>query len=308
MRLGILAIALIFLSRNVVGMVIYSDTLILDGFRIEVEKDTVDLNDPNQIEYWKRDIKPLPKKVIWLHSLGALEGMSSNQFSLDSNLPMLNSIDAQRANFAISHGISWNSIALITNNIGVSIGCNLSQVQHSVLNAYLPELNQNQQPYNLTIQNNLLQAVVKSQMDQGLYELDTLSVPMERNRIKTVNIQMPLLLNYMHESKSDLWRFHGGMGVLIQYWELPAFEYTFIENRYLSYGQAQSVKTWNSSPVAILQIDRAFSNRNNFFVRCSGSWPSVGIQQQGIQTFMPNYWISLGWLWKFNNNPYIRAR
>jgi len=284
------------------------DTLILDGWTVEIDQDSLQPLSPDEIDHWAQDFKSLPPTIIWHHAIGGMAGFHSKPYGISSGKELLSSRDPSFRNQGWQTGLSMSTCAMLTNNIGIGLGLNYSEYHYATLSGKSVALAEGQLPYQLNIVNQNAQVIIQQPVGNDLYELDTLISPIQVNRRKVSMLQFPVLLRYVKESRSEIWRFHIGMGVLVQRSVLPDLEFAWVEDELVRINQEKGFSQWRNVPMLMLQVDRAFSSRNSIYLNFNGVWPNLPMRQGLVVTRLPNFWISLGWAWKFNNNPYIRAR
>ncbi len=285
-----------------------SDTLILDGWAVEIDQDSLEPLSPDDIDRWEQDFKPLPPTIIWHHSLGGVVGFYPKPLALGSGKVLLASRDENWQEAGWQFGVLGSSCAMLTNNIGIGVGASYSAYRFSTLTAKSIALLDGQLPYQLSVVDQNAQVIIQQPVGNDLYELDTILAPIQSSQQKVRMMQFPFLLRYVKESRSEIWRFHAGMGVLVEHVVLSNIELAFVENEMLGIKQEKGFSEWRNVPIMMIQVDRAFSSRNSIYFSANGIWPNLPLVQGEASTRLPNWWISCGWAWKFNNNPYIRAR
>lgn len=299
--------AFLFVSNLVLGYMV-TDTLILDGWAVELDQDSLEPLTSNEINEWERDFKKMPPTIIWHTSLGATLGWIQQPISLSTGGELLANRDVDTPDYAWQLGLGANVCAMLTNNIGIGLGAAFSQYRFANLSATFNQLSDGQLPYRLSCASGNVEWIIQQPVGADLYELDTLVSPID---VKIQNVQLfqfPVLLRYVKESRSEVWRFHAAMGVLLQRIQLPSLEYAWIEKEELKVTQVAGTASWSNVPMMMMQVDRALSAKNSVFIQLNAIWPKVQVAQGIAQVHLPNVWISMGWEWKFNNNPYIRAR
>ena len=299
--------AFLFVSNWVLGCAV-KDTLILDGWAVELDQDSLTPLSSEDIRYWEQDLKSLPPVIIWHASLGASTGIAHQAISLSTGRELLSQREKGIADHGWQAGAGLHVCTMLTNNIGIGIGAAFSQYRFSSLSAKFNGLTDGQLPYRVSCQGSNVEWIIQQSVGADLYELDTLVSPID---VKIQNVQLfqfPVLLRYVKESRSEVWRFHAAMGALLQRIQLPSLEYAWIEKEELKVTKVAGTTSWSNVPMMMMQVDRALSAKNSVFVQLNAIWPKVQIAQGIAQIHLPNVWISMGWNWKFNNNPYIRAR
>lgn len=302
--IGIFSIFLIFK-----GSAFNADTLVLDGYVVELEKDTVPFLDPTLVQQYKQDLKDLPPVIIWYQSIGVNWMTKSSQFDLGDNRTALMAMGRKARQDNNSYwGLSANSTFMINNNIGLSLGAQWGRWNVSTWSAIPPVLDEGTVAYKLGYLNEQLEMIIKKPVGEDLWELDTLQVPVTASSISYQNIQVPLTIQYVKESRSNVWRWQGGIGVVLNQWQSPSFQYTYTKDKMVYVDLAPSKRVMTFKPAYNLEIQRCLSSSSSVFLKCSGQWPSSHIVQNNWNIDSPSFWLSMGWVWKFNNNPYIRAR
>jgi hypothetical protein len=284
------------------------DTLILDGFAVELEKDTVPFLDPEAIKSYSQDFKKLAPTIIWYQSLGGACMMTPSQFDLGSGRTALMAMDRGSRHRDDYWGLVTQTTVMLNNNIGLSLGAQFGSWNVSTWSAIPPTLNDGNVPYKLGYTNDQLQVIIKKEVGEDLWELDTLQVAVSHVKIVYQNTQIPLMLEYQRESRSNLWRMQAGIGVVLNQWRAPSFQYTYTKDRFFYVDQAPALNSWTYKPAFNIELQRNLSGKNSLYLRCSGQWPHTSVVQGSWNLNTPSFWISTGWVWKFNNNPYIRAR
>jgi hypothetical protein len=285
-----------------------ADTLILDGYAVELEKDTVPFLDPAAVDLFSRDFKKLPPTIIWYQALGGAWMMTPHQFNLGEGRTALMSIDRNSRHENMYWGLVTQTTVMLNNNIGLSLGVQYGGWRVAAWSATPPVLNDGTVPYKLGYANDQLEVIVKKEVGEDLWELDTLQVGVSPVNMEYRNFQIPLMLQYQRESRSDLWRLQAGIGFVLNQWRASSFQYTYTKDRFLYVDQAPALNSWTYKPAFNMELQRMLSAKNSVYVRCMGQWPTTAVEQGNWMLHAPSFWLSTGWVWKFNNNPYIRAR